>query len=1194
MTDSTESLGTETSRSEAERLGFTVIRALHRAEESAVLAPLLAEHAPGRAERRAAQARTVDLVQQIRNQGRSGLMEQFLGEYGLSTNEGIALMCLAEALLRVPDPGTMDDLIKDKIVPYQWDEHLSSDNSAIVNASTAALILTGRVLDEDNSASVLGLLNRTIKRLGEPVVRVAVRRAMQEMGDQFVLGQTIDEALKRGARERKKGFLYSYDMLGEAALTEPDAAAYFEAYRHAIERVGASRMDARFTDRPGVSIKLSALHPRFEVSQRGRLQQELVPRLRALALQAKAAGMGLNVDAEEANRLEITLETFAAVLADPELAGWDGFGLVVQAYGKRAIAVLDWLYALAERLDRRVMVRLVKGAYWDTEIKLAQVAGVDGYPVFTSRAATDVSYLCCARKLLGMTDRIYPQFATHNAQTAATILELTEERDSFEFQRLHGMGETLHNLLLATEGTRCRIYAPVGPHQDLLAYLVRRLLENGANSSFVNQLADPTTPAQALAADPFEQVVVAPNAGPIALRPIKLRPPNGLYAPRRRSALGWDLANVMDVEAIDRARAPFATHLFRAAPIVADTALADASTDETAICNPAMPAQRVGQVVDASAAQVEQAVRASRCWAETATAKQRAQVLRHASDLFETHFGELFALLCREAGKTQLDAIAELREAVDFLRYYALCAEDAEAIGASMPLGIVSCIAPWNFPLAIFTGQIAAALAAGNAVLCKPAETTPLIAGRAVSLLQEAGVPREALHYLPGTGASVGQALVGHPAVSGVCFTGSVATAQAIHRTMARSLPPQAPLIAETGGLNAAIVDSTALPEQAVRDVLTSAFLSAGQRCSAARILYVQEDIAASFLRLLMGTMNELQLGDPWALATDVGPVISAGARDQIQRHVEQARSQGRLLHQLPVPDDGYFVGPALISVAGIEDLDREVFGPVLHVARFAAADFDRVLDAINGSGYGLTFALHTRIDERASLVSERVHAGNIYINRNQVGAVVESQPFGGEGLSGTGPKAGGPNYLRRFCRPAAASAGFEVSLGDARPASVQSVQAALDQLAVMPGHCLDEASMAGPTGEDNRLRRWPRGVVLCLGPSRDAALSQAGVARRNGCQALLVAPQVDGDGAIDGVLPRAALSTLTGFQLVALRGADDDLRAARCALAERPGAIVPLATAVDFDDYCYVERHTSIDTTAAGGNASLLAGNSG
>ncbi|WOJ97057.1 bifunctional proline dehydrogenase/L-glutamate gamma-semialdehyde dehydrogenase PutA [Congregibacter brevis] len=1161
---------------------FNDIRALHTADEAEILNALIKGTGIDLDTRQRAQSRAVDLIERIRSAGQPGLMEMFLAEYGLSTNEGIALMCLAEALLRVPDPGTIDALIEDKITPYDWSEHSGKSGSSLVNASTIALMMTGRVLDDDNSASVSGLLNRTVKRLGEPVVRLAVKRAMREMGNQFVLGQTIQEALKRAEDETRRGFRYSFDMLGEAALTQADADNYFEAYADAIRAIGQSSPDGAMHERPGISVKLSALHPRFEYAKRDRLLKELAPRLNALARLAKDANLGLNVDAEESQRLEPFLHIVEAALSDEDLAQWNGFGVVVQAYQKRAGAVIDWLYQLATGLDRKIMVRLVKGAYWDSEVKQAQVEGVADYPVFTRRSATDVSYICCASKLLSMTDRLYPQFATHNAQTAATIVELATGRKDYEFQRLHGMGETLFNQLIA-DGANCRIYAPVGPHKDLLAYLVRRLLENGANSSFVHKVVDPAYTPLSLAADPFNALDKIRSA-----RPAALCDPANIYAPKRKAARGWDLNNDNVVRELDLARDPFLKHRWRADPILAKDNGGTESQAHRVIANPSNPEDAVGACVDASLSDCESAISAAKDW-QDATAQQRAIALRQAADLFEANAGELLALLARESGKCTLDAVAELREAVDFLRYYA---DRGEELSGQAPRGIITCISPWNFPLAIFTGQIAAALAAGNAVLAKPAESTPLVAAAAVRLVHAAGVPREVLQFLPGDGLITGQALTSSPRIAGVCFTGSTATAKIINRAMAENLSPSAPLIAETGGINAGIVDSTALPEQAIRDALASAFQSAGQRCSALRILYIQEDVADVLLDMLHGAMDELDIGDPWSLATDIGPVISPEAQASIQAYIQTAKREGRLLKQLAVPSSGHFVGPAVIEVTGIKDLAAEIFGPVLHVARFAAADFEEVLDNINHSGYGLTFGLHTRIDERVKEVSTAVHAGNLYVNRNQIGAVVESQPFGGEGLSGTGPKAGGPRYVQRFQSPQEAQSSC-VADADLSVVGVDVVQSAITALNWHEAQALEEQEMPGPTGEANRLALWPRGLVVCLGPTAQDAAIQAGTARRMGCPALMIAPGVDGSQGIDGWLPREALKSLSGIAVVALWSDEQDLRKARQALAARDGALVPLVTADDLEGYCVHERHTCIDTTAAGGNASLLAADS-
>ena len=1073
-------------------------------------------------------AKGADLVRDIRAASDPGLMEVFLAEYGLSTDEGIALMCLAEALLRVPDADTIDALIEDKIAPSDWGKHLGHSTSSLVNASTWALMLTGRVLDDDRG--IAQPLRRAVKRLGEPVIRTAVGRAMRVMGQQFVLGVDIDKAMKRAAGMEAIGFTYSYDMLGEAARTQSDAKHYHLAYSCAISNIATACVHDSVAENPGISVKLSALHPRYEEAQRDRVMAELVPRLRSLAMLAKSAGQGFNVDAEEADRLSLSLDVIEAVVSDPALAGWDGFGVVVQAFGQRAGHVIDWLDDLAARTGRKLMVRLVKGAYWDAEIKRAQVLGLDGFPVFTAKAHTDVSYIANARKLLGMTQRLYPQFATHNAHTVAAILHMAKglPKDTFEFQRLHGMGETLHRLVLKSEGTRCRIYAPVGAHEDLLAYLVRRLLENGANSSFVNQIVDEDVAPETVAADPFAQIGDTPDL------------PRGpaLFAPDRPNSRGWDITHRPTLDDIDEGRAPFQSATWDAAPL---TVAAPTSVNVRSVVNPAAHDDNVGQITWTTAQDATAAIGDAKPW--DAPVADRAAILRKIAKAYEDNADELFALLHREAGKTMLDVVGEVREAVDFLYYYAA---EAEA-RTPTPRGIWTCISPWNFPLAIFTGQIAAALAAGNGVLAKPAEQTGLIAHRAVQLMHAAGVPATALQLLPG-GGDIGGALTSDNRINGVAFTGSTATALKIRATMADHCAPGTPLIAETGGLNAMIVDSTALPEHAVRDIVQSAFQSAGQRCSALRVLYVQDDVADKVIHMLKGAMDELRIGDPWQLHTDIGPVIDDAARKTIQNHVNLAKSEGRLIHALDLPAQGTFVAPTVLKIDGIGDLTREIFGPVLHVATYKSRDLNRVIADINATGYGLTFGLHTRIDDRVQKIVEEVRAGNIYVNRNQIGAVVGSQPFGGEGLSGTGPKAGGPQYMARF----AAS------------------------LAVPPIPSTEPVDLPGPTGESNRLSAHPRGLILCLGP--DTAAQAQAVTDLGGTP---VVP--DGDVTATDLEDMACAA-------VVWHGDPQTARTFETALAKRTGAIVPLITSAIDAGHVLHERHICIDTTAAGGNAALLA----
>lgn len=1119
--------------------------------------------------RASAHNRAVSLIQAIRSDDTPGLMEVFLAEYGLSTSEGVALMCLAEALLRVPDEDTIDALIEDKIAPSAWGQHLGNSSSSLVNASTWALMLTGKVLQE--GSGVAATLKSAVKRLGEPVIRAAVGRAMKEMGAQFVLGQTIAEAIQQGRTKEEQGYTYSYDMLGEAALTAADAAGFFVAYQDAISALAKECRSTDIRENPGISIKLSALHPRYEVGQKDRVMDELVPLTLKLAQQAKDAGMGLNIDAEEADRLDLSLDVIEAVLRDPSLAGWDGFGVVVQAYGKRASQVLDWLHALTTQLDRKIMVRLVKGAYWDTEIKRAQVEGLGGFPVFTRKAATDVSYICAAKQLLGMSDRIYPQFATHNAHTVAAILEMAgDTKRSFEFQRLHGMGESLHDLVLESEGTRCRIYAPVGAHRDLLAYLVRRLLENGANSSFVNQIVDESVPPETIAYDPFESIATPEPH-------MAVRMPADLYGAERPNARGWDLHDVTDLDQIKQARHPFQAETWEIGPVIAGEVVGDRVLD---VINPANHSDQLGTALQASAEDMETALNVAARW--DATAATRGDILRKAADLYEENFGEIFAALTREAGKTPMDAISELREAVDFLRYYA-----ARAAGLIHPArGVVACISPWNFPLAIFTGQIAAALAAGNGVIAKPAQPTAIIASIGVRLLHAAGVPRTALQLIPGRGSVVGAKMTSDPRINGVCFTGSTLTAQTINRAMSHEIDPGAPLIAETGGLNAMIVDSTALPEQAIKDIVASAFQSAGQRCSALRILYVQEDVAETLLTMLYGAMDELVVGDPWDLRTDVGPVIDRGAQQEILEYIEVARSEGRVLKQLAAPDAGTFVPPTVLRVSSISDMEKEVFGPVMHVATYKASELDQVVDAINATGFGLTFGMHSRIDDRIEQVTSRIAVGNMYINRNQIGAIVGSQPFGGEGLSGTGPKAGGPSYVRRFTQGVSRNLASEA----APVVSSARIRSAIRETEAPGRLALSRSELPGPTGESNVLSTYGRGTFLCLGPTLAAAQQQASIVRAHGCGAVIVAPGATGSGTADGAVDPAVLGVLEGIDAVVHWGAEADQRAVRKALAERDGALVPLITEEDFGDRCLLERHICVDTTAAGGNATLLA----
>jgi RHH-type proline utilization regulon transcriptional repressor/proline dehydrogenase/delta 1-pyrroline-5-carboxylate dehydrogenase len=1200
------------------------VRAGYAAEESDVLNDLLARIRLTDVDRAEIAAAGASVVDRVRAQTTPSMMESFLAEYGLSTDEGVGLMCLAEALLRVPDAETIDELIHDKIEPSNWGAHLGKSSSPLVNTSTWALMLTGKVLDDDPqkpAAALRGL----IRRMGEPVVRRAVAQSMKLLGRQFVLGQTIDEGIKNARELEAKGYTYSYDMLGEAARTDADAVRYTLAYATAIAAIAKqSKGDVRSS--PGISVKLSALHPRYEWTHRHTVMSELVPRARDLARQAAKARIGFNIDAEEQDRLDVSLDVIEALLSDPELAGWDGFGVVVQAYGRRAAPVIEALYDLAARLDRKIMVRLVKGAYWDTEVKLAQELGVERFPVFTRKINTDVSYMACAQMLMDRRDRIYPQFATHNAHTCAAVLKLAgNDRDGFEFQRLHGMGESLHGIIKAGDGTRCRIYAPVGAHRDLLAYLVRRLLENGANSSFVNQVVDTDIRSSEISRDPVDELAGLWGA---AANP-SIRLPGELFAPDRRNSRGYRVNEPASILPLTAARDRFKDWTWAAGPMVAGAAATGGAARDA--LSPADPARIVGKVTEAGAADVAAALDAAGpgfdAWSAVPAA-DRAAALRRAADLYEDNVAELTVIAAFEAGKTLSDGIAEVREAVDFLRFYANEAERLEIEDPADPLGIFVCISPWNFPLAIFSGQIAAALAAGNAVIAKPAEQTPLIAARATALLHDAGIPVAAVQLLPGDGPTVGGPLTSDPRIAGVCFTGSTEVAQIIHKALAANAGPDAVLIAETGGLNAMIVDSTALTEQAVRDILLSSFQSAGQRCSALRMLYVQEEARERLLEMLYGAMDALVIGDPWNADTDVSPVIDAEAQVDITAYVDAQQAAGKVLKRMEGPTVGTYVAPAVIAVSGIGELEREIFGPILHVASFKARDIDKVVDAINARGYGLTFGLHTRIDDRVQQIVDRIHAGNTYVNRNQIGAIVGSQPFGGEGLSGTGPKAGGPHYVDRFRRRAKAAphaapegdtiapdalaamvAGLDARNWAARSDRVGVLRKALSGVRGVVRRALSETAafdtspqtLPGPTGESNRLSVHPKGVVLCLGPTAEIAIAQACQALGAGCGVVIVAPGVataaksliDAGApvaAADGVVAPGALTGLAGIAAVAAAGASDWTRALRLALAARPGAILSLETQV-VDPVRYVlERHVCVDTTAAGGNASLLA----
>ncbi|HET8791768.1 MAG TPA: bifunctional proline dehydrogenase/L-glutamate gamma-semialdehyde dehydrogenase PutA [Modicisalibacter sp.] len=983
--------------------------------------------------------KTTELVREVRSMDTAvDSIDELLQQYSLDTHEGLMLMCLAEAMLRIPDKATADALIEDKLGPADWKSHLGQSESWFVNASTWGLLMTGRVIqmDKPQDGKPASFINKLTNRMGEPVIRSAMYQAMKIMGKQFVLGRTVDEALKRSKPLFDKGYTYSYDMLGEAARTRDDAKRYFDDYAHAIERVGATgKTLSDKTPAPSISIKLSALHPRYEFGRRSQVLIELVDSVKQLAALARERNVAITIDAEEVDRLELSLEVFRAVYESDVCRGWGLFGLVVQAYSKRALPALHYINRLADIQGDEIPLRLVKGAYWDTEIKESQQLGVDGYPVFTRKANTDVAYLVCVYFLLSENTRgrIFPQFATHNAHTISAILEMANEADrTFEFQRLHGMGEALYDAALkrATQGTYCRIYAPVGAHKDLLPYLVRRLLENGANSSFVHQLVDPRVPVESLCVHPVEslrQYQSYINAG------IPL--PKDIYGPTRKNSQGVNLNIDSQYQPLIDAMAQFMDKEHHVKPLLAFE-IADDPANRHDVHSPYDTTQRVGSVQWTSREQAERAVDAA--WAafprwEATPVEERALILERFADLMESHMAELMTLCSREGGKLLTDGVDEIREAVDFCRYYANRARELFGEPTTLPgptgesnqlmmggKGVFATISPWNFPVAIFCGQMVAAAVSGNSVLAKPAEQTSLIAHRVVELLYEAGMPRDVVQLLPGDGPTVGSVLSSDPRITGVAFTGSTDTAQIINRALAAREGAALPaLIAETGGLNAMIVDSTALPEQVVTDVISSSFQSAGQRCSALRVLFLQDDVADRVIEILKGAMAELSVGDPRNLGTDVGPVIDEEARQSLQAHIDKLKNEGRLIGETILDPahtaNGTFIAPAAFEIDGIDALQSEQFGPILHIVRFKAAEIDRIIDTINAKQYGLTFGVHSRNESFAEEIARKIRVGNVYVNRNIIGAVVGVQPFGGQGLSGTGPKAGGPHYLLRF-----------------------------------------------------------------------------------------------------------------------------------------------------------------------------------
>ncbi|ELY4081980.1 trifunctional transcriptional regulator/proline dehydrogenase/L-glutamate gamma-semialdehyde dehydrogenase [Cronobacter sakazakii] len=1187
------------------------------------------------------------LAEKLRNQktasGRAGMVQSLLQEFSLSSQEGVALMCLAEALLRIPDKATRDALIRDKISNGNWQSHIGRSPSLFVNAATWGLLFTGRLVSTHNEASLSRSLNRIIGKSGEPLIRKGVDMAMRLMGEQFVTGETIAEALANARKLEEKGFRYSYDMLGEAALTAADAQAYMVSYQQAIHAIGKASNGRGIYEGPGISIKLSALHPRYSRAQYDRVMEELYPRLKSLTLLARQYDIGINIDAEEADRLEISLDLLEKLCFEPELAGWNGIGFVIQAYQKRCPFVIDYLIDLATRSRRRLMIRLVKGAYWDSEIKRAQMEGLEGYPVYTRKVYTDISYLACAKKLLAVPNLIYPQFATHNAHTLAAIYNLAGQNyypGQYEFQCLHGMGEPLYEQVVGkiSDGKLnrpCRIYAPVGTHETLLAYLVRRLLENGANTSFVNRIADNTLSLDDLVADPVSAVEqLAAQEGRVGLPHPKIPLPQDLYGEGRVNSAGLDLANEHRLASLSSSLLNSALQKWRALPML-ENAVDDGEL--APVINPAEPRDIVGYAREATEAEVaqalESAVNNAPIWFATPP-QERAAILERAAVLMEDQTQTLIGILVREAGKTFANAIAEVREAVDFLRYYAGQVRDDFDNETHRPLGPVVCISPWNFPLAIFTGQVAAALAAGNSVLAKPAEQTPLIAAQGIQILLEAGVPQGVVQLLPGRGETVGAQLTGDPRVRGVMFTGSTEVATLLQRNIADRLDPQGrptPLIAETGGLNAMIVDSSALTEQVVVDVVASAFDSAGQRCSALRVLCLQEEIADHTLTMLKGAMAECRMGNPGRLTTDIGPVIDADAKAGIERHIQAMRAKGRKVFQAARDNSldarewqtGTFVMPTLIELESFDEMKKEVFGPVLHVVRYNRNNLAGLIEQINKAGYGLTLGVHTRIDETIAQVTGSAHVGNLYVNRNMVGAVVGVQPFGGEGLSGTGPKAGGPLYLYRLLasRPETAVQ-TTLERHDARYAQDAQVKtlitrphqaltewaAGRPELKALCEHYLAlsqsgvQRTLPGPTGERNTYTLLPRERVLCLADNEQDLLVQLAAATSAGSRVLWVdeplqrtlAKQLPAavNAIIDFAKPDVLFSQF--FDAVIYHGDSDQLRALCEKVAARDGAILSVQGFARGEtnlllERLWLERSLSVNTAAAGGNASLM-----
>lgn len=1241
------------------------LRDFYRADEDKVLDLLLPLADVGVQARSRAWEKARQLVVNIRQaQVGKGGVDALLNEFSLSTEEGLVLMCLAEALLRVPDSHTADKLIRDKLAQGDWSSHLGNSESLFVNASAWGLLLTGKLVNysDDQKKHQFGLLKRTCGRLGEPVIRQAVRYAMQIMGTQFVMGTTIDKAVERAVELENKGFTYSYDMLGEGARTMADAERYFQSYMMAINVIGKAAQNRGPFKSPGISVKLSAIHPRYEFSHRNRVMNELVPKLKQLALAAKGYNISFTVDAEEADRLDLSMDIIEAVFSDPDLAGWEGFGLAIQAYSKRCIHLVEWLRELTVKVGRKLMVRLVKGAYWDTEVKISQTEGHDDFPVFSRKPSTDVSYQACARKLLEYRDSIYPMFATHNAYSVATILEMAPDRKGYEFQRLHGMGDALYDQVVADDKVPCRIYAPVGEHSDLLAYLVRRLLENGANSSFVNNIVDENIPVESLLKDPVELVRSWKQR-----RNTQIPLSANLYGSERKNSRGIDLT---EIDALTPLRTNLDNWLTRA---TAQEPVAGAK----AVCNPANHDEVIGYHLHATPAEmkaiVDRAQAAFPAWTATPVT-ERANSLRKLADALEANRDELIAICVKEAGKTVGDSVAEVREAVDFCRYYAARAEKmftaSKQTAPQQSRGVVLCISPWNFPLAIFLGQVSAAVAAGNTVVAKPAEQTSLIAVRAIELWREVGLPAGVVELVIAPGRSVGEHIVPDLRVQAVMFTGSTETGSWIARKLAERGGEPVPLIAETGGQNCMIVDSTALPEQVVDDVVSSGFQSAGQRCSALRVLFLQEDVADKIITMIKGAMQELHVGDPAYLSTDVGPVIDQKALTGLNNHVKYLEGKATLHYacKAPTGEGHFFFAPRLYEIKNLNVLEREVFGPVVHIIRFKGDELDNVIAQINATGYGLTMGVHSRIAEVTQQVAREVKAGNIYINRNLIGAVVGVQPFGGRGLSGTGPKAGGPFYLTRLVKDnlqvteavladdkrqqLLGASGHDTTVNSllqqaatAQPAwaklditkrsSVirqflaqlasnsivlkqeqdlpQVIESARSLLNHIEKQLAAPITLPGPTGESNQLHLEARGVVaavrddsacfqywmlslmtaLATGNAVVVAVEDHFAAEADACRKVLLSAGLA--PALFQVVKLTKLKALIGNSIIAaaIVEAGSAVKALTGELiAARDGAISPLITTPADERLIHrlvTEKTVTINTTAAGGNASLM-----